>query len=103
MFKTLCTGALLAMATTTALATTTTTADAQGWYGHRDYERHRPMRCEARALRLGGSGPAVPGVGGIGFGRDACREAMFKCRRELRFIQSHGRAPLAVCEIVGRR
>jgi hypothetical protein len=45
----------------------------------------------------------VPGVGGIGFGRDACREAMFKCRRELRFIQSHGRAPLAVCEIVGRR
>lgn len=106
MLKTALAGAIIALA---AVATAPQTADAQGWHRDRDwrghdrgYHRDIPPRCVAQAHRLGGSGPAVPGISGIGYGRGACSEAMHECRRELRHLQRTGRAPFATCEIVGR-
>jgi hypothetical protein len=106
---------LLTLVAATASALTVTLTSAQA-YDHRtryfdsgrhvDVGRHHfvpPMRCVAEARRMGGTGPTLPGVRGVGFGRDACREAMFECRRELAFVKSTGLAPFASCVVSGGR
>lgn len=108
---------LLTLVAAAASALTVTVGSAQafdhrgsrhydGGGRHFDVGRHHPgpaLRCVAEARRMGGNGPNLPGVRGIGFGRDACREAMFECRRELAFVKSTGRAPFASCVVVGGR
>lgn len=80
----------------------TASADWRGGSGWRDHRPHHGLRCVAEARRGGGSGPELRGVRGVGFGRDACREALSECHRELRFVKSTGRAPFASCVITRR-
>jgi hypothetical protein len=101
MLKTVGTIALAA-ATLGTLASTASASDGRDRAGWRHDRPHHALRCVAEARRGGGYGAQIPGIRGVGFGRDACREALSECRRELRFLQSTGRNPFASCVVTRR-
>ncbi|MGF1649566.1 MAG: hypothetical protein ACFCUN_03875 [Hyphomicrobiaceae bacterium] len=62
----------------------------------------RGFACYAVARRAGGRGARIPGIDGFARGPGACRVALNRCDRELRFLQRRGGAPFAACVIERR-
>ena len=73
--------------------------DSRRGDNHRGGHHFARGRCVAVGVTI--NGRSIPGVRGVGFGRNACREALNECRVDLRHRKHSGRNPFGRCVVTG--